>query len=81
MSAYPDPADIIFIGSMPVTKVYANSEWNGATARVVTAKFTDCDRPAHLLGVGGDEGEAVTDLYRELRDHEQMLDAMRGYDE
>lgn len=81
MSAYPDPADIIFIGSMQVTKVYAKTEWNGATAHVVTAKFTDCDRPAHLLGVGGNEGEAVTDLYRELRDHEQALDAMRGYDE
>ncbi len=80
MNGYPRPDDVIFIQSENVRKEYENEEWNGATAHVVTATFIKCDRPAHLMGVGGDEGEAVANLYQELRDHEQMVSMMGEWD-
>lgn len=78
MNGYPRPDDVIFIQSEDVKKEYENAGWNGATAHVVTATFIRCDRPGHLMGVGGDEGEAVTDLYRELRDYAAVTEAMEG---
>lgn len=67
-SPYPRADDVIFIESREIRKNYPNGEWNGATGRIVLASFTgDNDRPRSLVGFGCDEGEAVADLYRELR--------------
>ena len=70
-SPYPREDDVICIRSFTVAKVYDfdPEPANAATGHVMTASFTERDR--HLLGIGRDEAGAVTDLYRQLRDHRE----------